>query len=184
MCAGNYEPHPSGYAYAADLVEGLKRVADFEISVAAFPEMHPEAVDADSDLENLRRKVDAGASRAITQFFFDTDAYLRFHDKAEAAGVSIPIVPGILPITNFARTVEFAGKCGAAVPGWLAEMFSGLDDDPKTRELVAATVAAQQCRTLYAAGVGNFHFYTLNRSELTLALCHMLGVRTNAAAAN
>ena len=184
MCAGSYEPHPGGYAYAADLVEGLKRVADFEISVAAFPEMHPEAVDAESDLENLRRKVDVGASRAITQFFFDTDAYLRFRDKAEAAGISIPIVPGILPITNFARTVEFAVKCGAAVPGWLAEMFQGLDDDPKTRELVAATVAAQQCRALYAAGVRHFHFYTLNRSELTLALCHMLGVRTSVAAAN
>ena len=172
-----YEPHPGGYAYAADLVEGLRRVADFEISVAAYPETHPQAVDAASDLDNLRRKIDAGAGRAITQFFFDNDAFLRFRDRAAAAGIRAPIVPGILPITNFSRTVEFAKSCNARIPPDMAELFEGLDDDPDTRQLVAATVATEQCRRLQREGVGHFHFYTLNRAELTVGICRMLGVR-------
>lgn len=172
-----YEPHPGGYAYAADLVEGLRRVADFEISVAAYPEIHPQARDAASDLDNLRRKIDAGATRAITQFFFDNDAFLRFRDRAAAAGIHAPVVPGILPITNFTRTVEFAKSCNARIPPDMAELFEGLDDDPETRQLVAATVATEQCRRLQREGVGQFHFYTLNRAELTVGICRMLGVR-------
>ena len=175
-----YAPHPGGYAYASDLVAGLKRVADFEISVAAFPEVHPQAAGAEADLDNLKRKIDAGATRAITQFFFDADIYLRFLDRARAAGVTVPIVPGILPVTNFARVVQFAAICGTRVPGWMADLFEGLDDRPETRRLVAATVAAEQCRALYANGVNDFHFYTLNRAELTYAICHMLGVRPKA----
>ena len=175
-----YEPHPGGYAYASDLVAGLKRVADFEISVAAFPEVHPQAASAEADLDNLKRKIDAGATRAITQFFFDADIYLRFLDRARAAGVTVPIVPGILPVTNFARVVQFAAICGTRVPGWMADLFEGLDDRPETRRLVAATVAAEQCRALYANGVNDFHFYTLNRAELTYAICHVLGVRPKA----
>jgi methylenetetrahydrofolate reductase (NADPH) len=172
-----YVPHPGGYAYAADLVEGLRRVADFEVSVAAYPEVHPEARSAEDDLDNLKRKVDAGATRAITQFFFDDDAFLRFRDRAAAAGISVPIVPGILPITNFARTLEFARSCNASIPSGMAELFDGLDDDPETRQLVAANVAYEQCRRLYGAGVRQFHFYTLNRAELTVAICRMLGIR-------
>jgi methylenetetrahydrofolate reductase (NADPH) len=175
-----YEPHAGGYAYASDLVAGLKRVADFEISVAAFPEVHPQAASAEADLDNLKRKIDAGATRAITQFFFDADIYLRFLDRARAAGVTVPIVPGILPVTNFARVVQFAALCGTRVPGWMADLFEGLDDRPDTRRLVAATVAAEQCRVLYANGVNDFHFYTLNRAELTYAICHILGVRPKA----
>ncbi len=174
---GRYTPHPGGYAYAADLVAGMKKVADFEISVAAYPECHPEAPDAQFDLDNLKRKVDAGATRAITQFFFDNDAYFRFLDRCAAAGITVPIVPGILPITNFARAVEFAGKCGASMPQRLAETFEGLDADPETRHLVAATVAADQCQALQAQGIKEFHFYTLNRSDLTVAICRMLGVK-------
>ncbi len=179
----HYEPHPGGYAYAADLVAGLKRVADFEISVAAYPEAHPQALSARDDLDNLKRKIDAGATRAITQFFFDPETYLRFVDRACAAGIDVPIVPGILPITNFTRACEFAGPCGAAIPHWMADLFEGLDDDPDTRQLVAATVAVEQCRRLHAEGVNNFHFYTLNRAELTVGICHMLGVRPHTAAA-
>ncbi|WP_207476957.1 methylenetetrahydrofolate reductase [Arenibaculum pallidiluteum] len=174
-----YEPHPGGYAYACDLVAGLRRVADFEISVAAYPETHPQARDAASDLDNLKRKIDAGATRAITQFFFDNDAYLRFVDRAAAAGITVPIVPGILPITNFARAVEFARSCNARMPEGMAQLFDGLDDDPETRQLVAATVAAEQCRSLQARGVRDFHFYTLNRAELTVAICRMLGIRAS-----
>jgi methylenetetrahydrofolate reductase (NADPH) len=176
-----YEPHPGGYPYAADLVAGLRRIADFEISVAAFPETHPEAASPAADLDNLKRKIDAGANRAITQFFFDPEVYLRFVDRAARAGIDVPVRPGILPITNFARTCEFAARCGAAVPPWLAALFEDLDDDPDTRQLVAATVAAEQCRILRAAGVCDFHFFTLNRAELTVAICRMLGVRPNAA---
>ena len=175
-----YAPHSGGYAYASDLVAGLKRVADFEISVAAFPEVHPEAASAEADLDNLKRKIDAGATRAITQFFFDADIYLRFFDRARAAGVTVPIVPGILPVTNFARVVQFAAICGTRIPGWMGDLFEGLDDRPETRRLVAATVAAEQCRALYANGVNDFHFYTLNRAELTYAICHVLGVRAKA----
>ncbi|NYZ14204.1 methylenetetrahydrofolate reductase [NAD(P)H] [Azospirillum sp. RWY-5-1] len=178
--AGHYTPHPGGYPYAADLVAGLRRVADFELSVAAYPEKHPEAGSAEADLDNLKRKIDAGATRAITQFFFDNDAYFRFVDRARAAGIDVPIVPGILPITNFARAVEFAGRCGAAVPAAMADAFDGLDADPETRQLVAATVCAEQCQALRAQGVHDFHFYTLNRADLTVAICHLLGVRAKA----
>lgn len=172
-----YVPHPAGYAYAADLVTGLKKVADFEISVAAYPEGHPEASSFDADLDNLKRKIDNGATRAISQFFFDTDVFLRFRDRARSAGIDVPIVPGILPVTNFGRVKEFAAMCGASIPVWMADLFEGLDNDPETRKLVAATVAAEQCRVLYEQGVDAFHFYTLNRADLTYAICHILGVR-------
>jgi methylenetetrahydrofolate reductase (NADPH) len=175
-----YEPHPGGYPFAVDLVSGLKRVADFDITVAAYPEVHPEARDAQSDLDNLKRKIDAGASRAITQFFFDPEDFLRFRDKAAAAGIGIPITPGILPVTNFARLKTFAAACGAAVPGWVHHLFEGIDDDAETRRLVAASLAAQTCQLLMANGVYEFHFYTLNRAELAYAICHMLGVRPGA----
>jgi methylenetetrahydrofolate reductase (NADPH) len=174
---GRYLPHPDGYAFAADLVAGLRRVADFEISVAAYPETHPEAQSADFDLDNLRRKLDAGASRAITQFFFDVDLFLRFRDRVAAAGIGVPIVPGILPVTNFAQLKRMARICGASLPPWLAAHFDGLDDDPDTRRLVAASIAAEQCRRLHASGVHEFHFYTLNRADLIVAICHLLGVR-------
>jgi 5,10-methylenetetrahydrofolate reductase, prokaryotic form len=172
-----YVPHPDGYAYAVDLVAGLKRVADFDISVAAYPETHPEAPSPEADLDNLKRKIDAGASRAITQFFFDVDVYFRFVDRAEKAGIGVPIIPGILPVTNFAQVVKFAGMCGASIPAWMPELFAGLDNDPDTRRLVAAAVAVEQCQRLHAGGVKNFHFYTLNRADLTFAICHVLGVR-------
>ena len=173
----NYRHHNDGYRFASDLVSGLKKVADFEISVAAYPETHPEAASAEADLGNLKRKIDAGASRAITQYFVDVGCYFRFRDKAAAAGISVPIVPGILPVTNFAQFTKFAGICGATVPDWMADLFQGLDPDPETRRLVAATVAAEQCRALAAGGVNDFHFYTLNRADLTYAICHILGVR-------
>ncbi len=172
-----YRPHPEGYAYAADLVAGLRRAGDFEISVAAFPECHPEARSAGADLDNLKRKIDAGANRAITQFFFDVDVYVRFVEQARTAGITVPIVPGILPVTNFAQVKKFAAQCGAAVPAWMAAQFDGLDDDPETRRLVAASIAAEQCRLLQANGVREFHFYTLNRADWTVAICHMIGVR-------
>ncbi len=180
---GPYDPHPGGYTYAADLVAGLKRVADFEISVACYPEVHPDAASAAADLDNLKRKIDAGARRAITQFFFYPDVYHRFVDRARAAGIEVPIVPGILPVTNFARVVEFAKRCGSSIPSSLAKMFEGLDGDAETRKLVAATVAAEQCRRLQASGIDEFHFYTLNRADLTYAICHILGLRPRAAAA-
>lgn len=172
-----YVPHPDGFAYAADLVAGLKRVADFEISVAAYPEMHPEAPSAQFDLDNLKRKMDAGASRAITQFFYYTDLFLRFRDRCQAAGINTPIVPGILPITRFPQVLRFAARCGATVPAWLRERFDGLEDDPDTRRLIAANVAIEQVQELEREGVREFHFYTLNRAELTYAICHALGVR-------
>jgi methylenetetrahydrofolate reductase (NADPH) len=174
---GGYAPHPGGYAYAADLVAGLKRVADFEISVAAYPETHPAAKSPGHDLDNLKQKLDAGASRAITQFFFDADVFLRFRDRAAGAGVAVPIVPGILPVTNFAQLKRMAGACGASIPAWMGAHFDGLDDDPDTRRLVAASLAAEQCRRLHANGVHEFHFYTLNRADLIVAICHLLGVR-------
>jgi methylenetetrahydrofolate reductase (NADPH) len=175
-----YTPHPQGFAYAADLVQGLKSVGDFDISVAAYPEVHPEAPSARFDLDNLRAKIDAGANRAITQFFFDTDKYLRFRDECAAAGITAPIVPGILPITRFPQMLRFAQRCGASVPDWLAHRFDGLDDDPDTRRLIAASFAIEQVRRLQEHGVQEFHFYTLNRSELTVAICHALGVRAPA----
>ena len=176
---GPYRPTPGGYAYAVDLVAALKRIADFEISVAAYPETHPEAPSPDFDLDNLKRKIDAGATRAISQYFFDVDVFRRFRDRAARAGVKVPIVPGILPVTNFAQVQKFSAACGASVPGWMADLFAGLDDDPETRRLVAATVAAEQCRALAADGVDEFHFYTLNRADLAYAICHILGVRPN-----
>jgi methylenetetrahydrofolate reductase (NADPH) len=175
--AAGYALHPGGYAFAADLVRGLKRVADFEISVAAYPETHPEAQSAAHDLDNLKRKIDMGASRAITQYFFDVELYLRFRDRAAAAGIAVPIVPGILPVTNFAQVKKFSLSCGASIPGWMAGHFDGLDDDPDTRRLVAASIAAEQCRRLHQNGVHEFHFYTLNRADLIVAICHLLGVR-------
>ena len=175
--ATGYEPHPDGFAYASDLVAGLKTVADFEISVAAYPEVHPEAPSAQFDLENLKRKLDAGASRAITQFFYDIEAFLRFRDRCASAGIRTPIVPGILPITRFPQVLRMAGRCGARIPQWLEERFHGLDEDPETRRLIAASVAIEQVHTLERYGVRDFHFYTLNRAELTYAICHALGVR-------
>ncbi len=172
-----FRPAADGYAYASDLVQGLKRVADFEISVAAYPETHPEAANPAADLDNLKRKIDAGASRAISQYFVDVEAFFRFRDRAAAAGITVPIVPGILPVTNFAQFRKFAVQCGAEVPDWMEDLFAGLDHDPETRRLVAATFAAEQCRALAAGGVTEFHFYTLNRADLTFAICHILGVR-------
>ena len=172
-----FEPHAEGYASAADLVAGLRDVAPFDISVAAYPEAHPEAQSLAHDLDNLKRKLDAGASRAITQFFFSPDAYFRFRDAATAAGITAEIVPGILPVSNVAQTRKFAGLCGAAIPDWMDRLFEGLDDHPAARQLVAATVASEMCRRLYAGGVRGFHFYTLNRAELAYAICHLLGKR-------
>ena len=172
-----YTPHPGGYAYASDLVTGLKKIADFEISVAAYPEIHPESQSVQDDLDNLKRKIDAGASRAITQYFFDVDVFFRFLDRAAAAGIEVPIVPGILPVTNFARVTEFCRACGTSVPPWMASMFEGLDNDSETRRLVAATIAAEQCQILQARGIKEFHFYTLNRADLAYAICHILGLR-------
>ena len=177
-----FAAHPDGYANAAELVAGLKRVAPFDISVACYPDVHPEAASAEADIEHLRRKVDAGADRAITQFFFSADRFFDFRDRVAAAGLDIEIVPGILPITNVAQARRFAGQCGAAIPAWLDELFEGLDDRPAARQLVAATVAAELCGQLYSGGVRHFHFYTLNRAELAYAICHLLGVRAKAAA--
>ncbi len=174
---GAYVPHPGGYAYAADLVAGLKRIADFEISVAAYPETHPAALDPAADLDHLKRKLDAGATRAITQYFFEAETFLRFLNRARAAGITAPIVPGILPITNFAQAAKFSAACGTSVPGWLGRLFAGLDDDPETRRMVAAMVAAEQVRTLQANGIDEFHFYTLNRPDLVCGIAHVLGVR-------
>ncbi|MBT3929679.1 MAG: methylenetetrahydrofolate reductase [NAD(P)H] [Rhodospirillaceae bacterium] len=171
-----YTPHPDGYAYAADLVVGLQSVAPFEISVAAYPETHPEAPSADFDIENLKRKTDAGATRAITQFFFDNGAFLRFRDKIAAAGIDIPLVPGIMPVGNFKSMTRFADMCGASMPGSLADAFAGLDDDPAGRVEVGVRVASEQCLELRSHGIDNFHFYTLNRADMTHAICRNLGV--------
>ena len=175
---GGYQAHPKGYACAADLVAGLKRVADFEISVAAYPETHPEAASPQADLDNLKRKLDAGADRAITQFFFDADIYSRFLDRARSSGVTVPIVPGILPVGNFAQVKKFAAMCGASIPSGLATRFDGLDDDAEARAAVAIDIAAAQCRRLRDAGVDEFHFYTLNRADLVLAICGAIGVHS------
>ncbi len=181
--SGTYVPHPDGYAYATDLVEGLRRIADFDISVAAYPEVHPEAPDAEFDLDNLKRKLDAGASRAITQFFFDTDVFLRFRERCGQAGIESAIVPGILPITRFPQMERFANMCGTAIPSALRHRFDGLEDDAETRQMISANVAIEQVRHLESEGIKDFHFYTLNRSELTYAICHALGVRTGQVAA-
>ena len=173
----DYTPHPDGYGYAADLVAGLRRIADFEISVAAYPETHPTAASASHDLDNLKRKLDAGATRAITQYFFEGEMFLRFLDRALAAGISAPIVPGIMPVTNYAQAAKFSAMCGTSVPTWMGAMFQGTEEDPETRRMIAAIVAAEQVRLLQANGVDEFHFYTLNRPDLTYAIAHLLGVR-------
>ena len=174
---GKYTPHPGGYANAAELVAGLKKIGDFQISVAGYPEKHPDSPDAKADLDNLKRKVDAGADRCITQFFFEADDFLHFRDAAAKAGINVPIVPGIMPVSNFQGILKMAGLCGSKVPAWLAEMFDGLDNDVETRRMIAATVAGDLCRRLQSEGVEQFHFYTLNRADLTFATCHLLGVR-------
>lgn len=179
-----YATHPGGYENAADLVAGLRKLHPFEISVAAYPECHPDSPDAAHDLDNLKRKIDAGANRAITQFFFEADTFLRFRDAAAAAGIDAEIVPGIMPVMSFAAVQKMSAMCGTAVPGWMERLFEGLDDRPAARQLVSATLAAELCRNLYAGGVRQFHFYTLNRAELSYAICHLLGVRPRGAAAS
>ena len=173
----DYVAPADSFKYAADLVAGLRRIGEFDLSVAAYPEVHPEAAGAQSDLDNLKRKIDLGATRAITQFFFDSDAFLRFRDRCATAGIDVPIVPGILPITNFPRMLSFAADCGASVPDILHERFSGLEEDAETRSLIAASVAIEQVNELRLHGINHFHFYTLNRAELTYAICHTLGLR-------
>lgn len=172
-----FTPHPQGFPNAVELVKGLKEIADFEISVAAYPETHPDADCPQADIDHLKRKLDAGASRAITQFFFSAETFFRFRDELAASGIEQPVVPGILPVTNVAQARKFAGACGAEIPAWMDGLFEGLDEKPAARKLVAATVAAELCRRLYAGGVRQFHFYTLNRPELAYAICHMLGKR-------
>ena len=172
-----FEPYPGGYSNAAELVAGLKRVAPFEISVAAFPECHPESPSVEADIDNLKRKIDAGADRATTQFFFDPECFFRYRDRVAAAGIDIEILPGIMPVTNFAAIHRMATMNGSAVPAWVERLFNGLDELPQARQLVAATVAAELCGQLYAGGVRHFHFYTLNRAELAYAICHLLGIR-------
>ncbi len=174
-----FEPHPDGFKGSVELIEHLKKMHDFEISVGCYPEIHPEATSSLADIDYLKRKMDAGATRAITQFFFDPDTYLRFVDRAQAQGIDIPIIPGILPVTSYSKLKQFAGQCGTHLPAWLTHLFEGLDEDPSTRNLVAAMVASEQCRQLQQAGVTDFHFYTLNRADLVYAICHTMGVRPN-----
>ena len=174
---GAYVPHAQGYHYASDLVAGLRRIGDFEITVAAYAETHPDAISPEADLDNLKRKLDAGATRAITNYFFETETYLRFLDRCLAAGITAPIVPGIMPVSNFAQAVKFSAMCGATVPKWLGHMFDGTDEDPDTRRMVGAIIAAEQVRLLRANGIDQFHFYTLNRPDLTYAIAHILGAR-------
>jgi methylenetetrahydrofolate reductase (NADPH) len=176
----DYQPHPNGYAYASDLVEGLLAKHPFELFVAAYPETHPQAISADTDLDNLKRKVDAGGHRAITQFFFDNAIFLRFRDRVAAANINVELIPGILPVTNFNTLVRFADACGASIPATLKTLFEGLDEDPSTRQLIAAHAAVSQAENLGREGVDDFHFYTLNRADLSFAVCHALGVRGNA----
>ncbi len=176
---GSFTPHPDGYQNAAELVSGLAELRNFEISVGCHPEVHPDAMSAESDLDNLKSKIDAGACRAITQFFYSNDAFLRFRDRAASAGITIPITPGIMPVTNYAQVLKFSKTCGVSVPQDFAEAFEGLDDQPDIRKLVSADIAIQQCTALMAEGVSAFHFYTLNRVSLTYAICHMLGLRPN-----
>jgi methylenetetrahydrofolate reductase (NADPH) len=178
-----FEPHPEGYQNAADLVAGLKRLAKFEVSVAAYPEKHPESPSVEADIDNLKAKVDAGANRAISQFFFDNASFLRYVDRVRARGVEVPIVPGIVPIHNFKQVAGFATRTGASVPAWLVRRFEGLDDDAPTSHLVAAAVAAEQVMDLVDHGVRQFHFYTLNRADLVYAICHLLGLRPRPALA-
>jgi len=177
-----YESHPGGYEGSPELIAGIRAIGDFEVSVSAYPEKHPESPSLDTDIEMLKRKVDAGATRAITQFFFDNDVYLRYLDRVRAAGITIPIVPGIVPVQNFKQTAGFAARTGASVPDWLAKRFEGLENDPATRKLIAAAVAAEQALDLVDRGVTEFHFYTMNRADLVYAVCHLLGLRPNEAA--
>ncbi|MBN8964473.1 MAG: methylenetetrahydrofolate reductase [NAD(P)H] [Rhizobiales bacterium] len=172
-----YAPHPGGYNNAADLVGGIKRLANMDVSVAAYPEKHPDSPSVEADIDMLKAKVDAGADRAITQFFFQNDLYFRYLERVRARGINIPVVPGILPVQNFKQTKSFAERCGASVPRWLADRFDGLDDDVATRKLVAAAVAAEQVLDLVGQGITDFHFYTMNRADLVYAICHMLGLR-------
>ena len=176
-----FEPHPEGYQTSAELVAGIRRIGDFEITVSAYPEKHPEAASFDQDIDALKAKIDAGATRAITQFFFENDCYLRYLDKVRARGIDIPVVPGLVPVQNFRQTASFAAKTGASVPAWLAARFEGLDDDPATRRLVAAAVAAEQALDLVDRGVRDFHFYTMNKADLVFAICHLLGLRAQPA---
>jgi methylenetetrahydrofolate reductase (NADPH) len=166
-----------GFKYAAELVLGLKQTANFEISVAAYPEGHPESGTVEADIENLKRKIDAGASRAITQFFFETDVFLRYRDRCAAAGIAVTLVPGILPITRLPQLLRFAERCGTTVPDWLRSRFDGLEEDAETRRMIAAHIAIEQVQRLRQHGVEDFHFYTLNRAELTYAICHAMGLR-------
>jgi len=172
-----YAPHPQGYRNAADLVSGIKRIADIEVSVSAYPEKHPDSPSVAADIDMLQAKIDAGAGRAITQFFFDNDLYFRYLDRVRARGITIPVVPGILPVQNFKQMRAFAERCGTSVPGWLADRFAGLETDAATRRLIAAAVAAEQVVDLVDRGVTDFHFYTMNRADLVFAICHLLGVR-------
>lgn len=172
-----WRPHPDGYLHANDLVEGLKKIGDFEISVACFPESHPESRSLEQDIDYLKMKIDAGATRAISQYFFDVDIYLRFVDQARARGITVPIVPGILPVLNFNTVKKFSAMAGASLPQWLADLYEGLDEEPETRKLLAASIAAEQCRVLCAHGIKQFHFYTMNQADLSFAICHLLGVR-------
>jgi methylenetetrahydrofolate reductase (NADPH) len=178
-----YEPHPDGYQWSTDLVTAVKAIGDFEVSVAAYPERHPESATLFADIEMLKRKVDAGADRAITQFFFDNDLYFRYLDVARAAGIDIPIVPGIVPVQNFKQTAGFAKRTGASIPAWIAQRFEGLDEDVATRRLVAAAVCAEQVVDLIDRGVTHIHFYTMNRADLVYAVCHLIGLRPVKAAA-
>ncbi len=178
-----YRPHPDGYTNGAELTAAIRRAGDFEVSVSAYPEKHPESADFATDIDMLKRKVDAGATRAITQFFFDNDLYERYVERVRRAGIYIPIVPGLLPIHNFRQVAGFAGRCGAHVPAWLASRFEGLDGDTQTHALVAAAIAAEQVLDLVERGVEEFHFYTMNRADLAFAICHLIGVRPQAAAA-
>lgn len=172
-----YRPHPQGYQSTAELVAGVRKIADFEVSVSAYPEGHPESPSLDADVELLRHKVDAGATRAITQFAFDTEQHARFLEKVRRAGIAVPIVPGIMPTTNFKGIRRMAGRCGAGIPKWLEDYYVGLDDDLETRKLIAAYVAAEQVNRLRAYGFDRFHFYTLNQADLTFAICHVIGLR-------
>ncbi|WP_431471147.1 methylenetetrahydrofolate reductase [Sphingosinithalassobacter sp. LHW66-3] len=180
VLGAKFEAHPQGYANAAELVAGLKKLHPFEISVAAYPEVHPDSANRAADIDNLKRKLDAGATRAITQFFFTPECFFRFRDDVAAAGIGAEIVPGILPVSSVAQTRKFAGLCGAQIPPWMDRLFEGLDDHPAARQLVSATIAAELCRKLYAGGVRTLHFYTLNRAELSYAICHLLGLRPKA----
>lgn len=172
-----YEAHPGGYANAAELTKGIKDIADFEVMVSAYPERHPDSLDVNDDIDNLKRKIDNGATRAISQFFVDPENFLRYIDKVRNAGISIPIEPGIMPVTNFKGYKRMAAGCGAEVPDWLHYRFEGLDKDLRTRQLIGAAIAADQCAVLYKHGIDMFHLYTLNRAELAYAICHILGVR-------